>query len=93
MAATKSKKPAKKVLKKPLPAKTLPPQRKRKYTEEESYERHKERTASRQRVASAGKREIGPIPKIVDPERRAACVQDLELGLETYCADVFVVGW
>lgn len=84
------KKPAK-TTSKPAVVETKP--RKRKYTEEEAYERHKERTATRQRVASAGKREIGPLPAVADPERRAECEQDLQLALETYFPDVFNLGW
>jgi hypothetical protein len=84
------KKPAK-TTKTTRPVDTKP--RKRKYTEEEAYERHKERTATRQRVASAGKREIGPLPAVADPERRAECEQDLQLALETYFPDVFALGW
>ena len=81
------RKPAKK------PTAPKPRNRTAKYSEEEAYQRHKERTAARQRVASAGKREIGPIPEVEDPERRAACEQDLQLALETYFPDVFNLGW
>lgn len=91
MVATKKKKPSKKPAKKAAPT---PKPRKRKYASDaEAYEQHKQRTAARQRVASAGKREIGPIPAVVDPQRRAACEQDLQLALETYFPDVFALGW
>ncbi|MEZ6068281.1 MAG: hypothetical protein R3B90_21780 [Planctomycetaceae bacterium] len=48
------------------------------------YERHKSRMAEKERKKSQAGREIGPLPPVADPERRAACERNLTLYLETY---------
>jgi hypothetical protein len=48
------------------------------------YERHKQRTAQRERDKSSAGREIGPLPPVKDPDRRAACERNLELYLTCY---------
>ena len=44
-------------------------------------------------MQSAGRREIGAIPPVAEPERRRECEQNLQLALETYYPDVFGLGW
>ena len=51
---------------------------------EEVDQRRRDREASRQRSSLAKKSEIGEIPPVANPERRAACEQDLGLALRTY---------
>lgn len=58
-----------------------------------AYSKHRDRAAKRARKQSAGQREIGPLPPIADPVRRARCEDDLQLALETYFPDVFALGW
>jgi hypothetical protein len=60
---------------------------------DEAYSRHRDAAAVRAREQSSQTRDIGPIPAIVDPDRRAECEQDLQLALETYFPDVFALGW
>ncbi len=45
--------------------------------------------AALMRKKRASVREIGPIPAVVNPERRAACERDLERFLKTYFAERF----
>lgn len=54
-----------------------------------SYERHKSRAALRQRRISATGREIGELPAVVDPARRARAGVDLEFALTTYFPRAF----
>ncbi len=58
-----------------------------------AYQKHREGAARRARLESAGEREIGAIPPIVDPARRKACESDLQLALETYFSDLFPHAW
>jgi hypothetical protein len=53
------------------------------------YEKHKQRAAERSRQQSAAGRDIGPIPAVVNPERRAACKFDLKLFCKTYLPSRF----
>lgn len=59
----------------------------------EAYAAHKEHTAEVQRELSAEGRDIGPIPAIVNPERRLACSKSLKLHLETYRSKTFDKPW
>jgi len=61
------------------PAKQKPAER-----ELTAYERKKIRENNRSREQAGEKREIGAIPKPVNPERRAACERDFNLFLKTY---------
>lgn len=47
-------------------------------------EQNRENAARRSREAFAAKAEIGPLPEVVDPERKAACRTDLLAFLTTY---------
>jgi hypothetical protein len=60
---------------------------------EAAYQAHRDQAAQRARQQSAGAREIGSIPPVADPDRRAECEQDLQLALETYFPDVFCLQW
>ena len=46
-----------------------------------------------QTASNRKRREIGPLPKVVDAHRRDACTLDLKLFAETYFANVFHLGW
>ena len=59
----------------------------------EAYERHRERVGAAQAAQSREGRDIGPIPEVVDPERRAAAERSLRCFLETYFPAVFPLPW
>lgn len=65
------------------------PPRRPEVPRDEAYARRKE--YNRERMANQARegREIGELPMVEDPERRAACLQSLELFLLTYFADKF----
>lgn len=54
-----------------------------------AYERHKVRAAQRAKQQSLDSRDIGPLPPVRDPERRAACERNLLLFLQTYLGTFF----
>lgn len=58
-----------------------------------AYERHKDRSRARQAEQSEQSRDIGPIPEVVNPDRRSRCERDLKLFLETYFPNAFLLGW
>lgn len=58
-----------------------------------AYDAHREKMAAASRTKSAKGREVGPIPKVVHPKRRAKCAQSLKLFCETYLADRFALEW
>lgn len=58
-----------------------------------AYERHKARARKYSARQSAAGREIGPLPPVADPERRAACERDLGLYLKTFHAPAFPLAW
>lgn len=55
------------------------------------YERHRERMAQRSAEQSRSGRDIGPVPKVADPERRERCRLDLRAFALTYFPDLFVL--
>lgn len=57
------------------------------------YEARKERARQVQASQSAAGRDIGPIPAIANPERRAACRDSLRLFCETYNPEGFDMAW
>lgn len=59
--------------------------------ESELARRHREQTRRRKVRSSA--RDIGPIPPVEDPERRAAAVASLRLFCEIYLPQTFVLKW
>ena len=62
-------------------------------THEEAYEAHKERTRSRSIALSRAGRNIGPLPAVVDPERKAACEHDFRAFCERYFPATFHLAW
>jgi len=58
-----------------------------------SYERHKARAAARARQQSRAGREIGPLPPVVDPQRRTAAGGSFRLFCETYFREIFSLPW
>ncbi len=59
------------------------------YSENSEYERHKSKAAQRQSEISIAGRDIGEIPPVADPERRASCRNSLERFCRTYFPDIF----
>jgi hypothetical protein len=57
------------------------------------YARHRERMARKAKAESAEGRDIGPIPPVADPDRKAACRRDLKLYCETYYPRTFRDPW
>jgi hypothetical protein len=89
MATTKPRRPkATKAAPKPHRRRDATPK-----TASSSYERHRRRAAAAQREQSATNRELGKLPAVANPERRAACEADLRLALETYFPGTFALGW
>lgn len=60
---------------------------------EVDYATHKERTRDRQAQQSKSGRDIGPLPPVRDPERRAECARSLRLYCETYHRSMFGLPW
>ena len=58
-----------------------------------AYERHKKQAASAKRRVSTEARDIGEMPPVLDPKRRAACRLDFRAFCETYLADLFPLAW
>lgn len=61
--------------------------------ENAKYEAHRQRQAQYQRAISAAGREIGEIPAVVDPERKARAKDDLKFHLLTYHPRAFRLGF
>lgn len=55
----------------------------------DSYNRHRKRQGNKSREQSTEARDIGIIPKVVNPKRRAACARDLRKYLLTYYPESF----
>jgi len=58
-----------------------------------AYEKHRENMAARQRDARAKAAEIGPLPEVVEPDRRQRCRESLREFAETYRPEAFSLGW
>lgn len=58
-----------------------------------SYEAHKAAAAARQAQISSGGRNIGELPDVQDPERKASCRTDFRKFCETYFPEEFYLGW
>jgi len=58
-----------------------------------AYDRHKKRSASAKRIVSSEARDIGEMPKVADPKRRASCRLNFRAFCETYLADLFPLAW
>jgi hypothetical protein len=59
----------------------------------DEYEAIKERARARNAAASVASRDIGDIPAVVNPERRAECVAGLEAFASTYFPAIFYLPW
>jgi ADP-ribose pyrophosphatase YjhB (NUDIX family) len=59
----------------------------------DEYERRKERSRRQQADQSKKGRDIGPLPAVVDPERKERCKRNLRLYCETYHAEKFTLAW
>ncbi len=57
------------------------------------YARHKARVAARQRAMAAEAQDIGEIPAVVDPDRKARAVADFRFFCTTYLPRVFYLQW
>ena len=57
------------------------------------YDAHKERTRERELQQSTSGRDIGEIPEIVDPKRRAYAMERLQNYCEVYHSDTFCWPW
>jgi hypothetical protein len=62
-------------------------------TQPAAYEREKQRAAAARRSVSAKGREIGDLPPVGKPKRRASCSKDFRLFCETYLAESFPLAW
>ena len=58
-----------------------------------SYEEQKARQAERNAEAVRSAQDIGEIPAVVDPDRKARCVASFRTFCETYFAEVFYLPW
>lgn len=58
-----------------------------------NYELKKQRARLASRQASEDAREIGPLPAVVDPARKAAAIASFKTFCETYFKDVFYLKW
>jgi len=58
-----------------------------------AYDRHKKRSASAKRIVSSEARDIGDMPKVADPKRRASCRLNFRAFCETYLTDLFPLAW
>lgn len=57
------------------------------------YERHKDRARERQAAQSRSGRDIGEIPPVGDPERRAAAEASFRVFCEIYFGEIFYLNW
>jgi hypothetical protein len=58
-----------------------------------SYDEQKARQADRNADAVRSAQDIGELPEVVDPRRKARCEQSFRLFCETYFPDVFYLPW
>lgn len=58
-----------------------------------AYEEHKRRAAARIAELSKSGREIGELPAVVDPERKAACAASFRAFCESYFPATFALEW
>jgi hypothetical protein len=59
----------------------------------QGYASHRERARDRSVALSKAGREIGPLPEVKDPARKAGCERNLRLYCERYFADLFTLKW
>lgn len=63
------------------------------YIDDDRYSAKRRREAERNREASESGRDIGPIPPVANPERRAAAAESLRVFCETYLRGTFDLAW
>lgn len=59
----------------------------------DAYDRHRQRAAARQQRLSQAGRDIGAIPPVADPDRRAQAEASLERFCKLYLPEVFCLDW
>lgn len=59
----------------------------------DGYDAHRERSAQRNRALSLSARNIGPLPPVEDPERKASCERDFRRFAEAYFPATFTLAW
>jgi hypothetical protein len=57
------------------------------------YDTHRDAMAEKSRERSAKGRELGDLPAVADPDRRAGCSRDFKRFCETYLAQWFCLAW
>lgn len=62
-------------------------------TYEERYEEKKAWQRNKQRELAAAAQEIGPLPAVVDPDRKARAFESFQFFCETYFKEVFYLPW
>ena len=70
----------------------------RKHTPEEtsgarSYEERRNAERDRQAEQSLAGRDIGPLPEVVNPDRKAACERNFQLFCESYFPETYSLAW
>ena len=70
----------------------------RKHTPEEtsgarSYEDRRSAERDRQAEQSLAGRDIGPLPEVVNPDRKAACERNFQLFCESYFPETYALAW
>lgn len=62
-------------------------------TASDAYERRKTSEGERQRKMALAGREVGPLPEVQNPVRRAACERDFRAFCEAYLGATFTLAW
>lgn len=62
-------------------------------SEFDRYDAYRKRKAKKSREISVSGRDIGPLPDVVDPSRKAECSRSLRLFCEEYLSAAFNLGW
>jgi hypothetical protein len=71
----------------------MPPKKPTPKPKRAAYDKYKAGQAAISRKRSAEGREIGPLPKVANPRRRARCAKSLRLYCETYRKATFALEW
>ena len=59
----------------------------------QAYERHKRQAAGRQATLSATGRDIGLLPPVRNPERKARAIESFQFFMEAYLGMIFCLSW
>ena len=60
---------------------------------DDAYKKHRERMAARAKTISAAGRDIGPLPPVVDPDRKSRAISSFREFCEAYMPGTFVLTW